>query len=135
MTLSADQSPFPPYPVEPPSPPPQQRGGPMSGGSIGMGRGNLESNAVPIVVLALTLSQYLGRPVIDKTNLKGLLDIKLQLVREMCAAANPVDGQSPSIDGAFIFTAIEEQLGLRLESAKGPVEVLVIDSVQKPSEN
>lgn len=44
------------------------------------------------------------------------------------------DSSNESI-GSDIFTAIQEQLGLRLESAKGPVEVLVIDSVQKPSEN
>ena len=77
--------------------------------------------------LTLILSVYAGRPVIDRTNLKGLYDFRLQFVPESFSV-NTATGPS-------IFTAMQEQLGLRLESAKGPVEVLVIDSVQKPDAN
>jgi uncharacterized protein (TIGR03435 family) len=69
-----------------------------------------------------------GRPVIDKTNLKGLFDFRIQFTPERLSG-------NPDVSGPSIFTSIQEQLGLRLESAKGPVEVLVIDHVERPSEN
>ena len=64
-----------------------------------------------------TLSQRIGRPVLDKTGLTGEYDFALRC--------------SPD----EFFTALQEQLGLKLESTKGPVEVLVIDHVERPSEN
>jgi len=74
--------------------------------------------------------------VVDKTNLKELYDFKLQWMPDpiMLGTASP-GAQATGSSGPSIFTAIQEQLGLKLESAKGPVEVLVIDSVSKPSEN
>jgi len=122
----------------PPSPGQPQRGGPMPRGSMRMGRGDLEANGVPVSNFILGLSQQLGRPVIDKTGLKGLYDFKLQWTPEFGQGPIVPGGPEPPpppADGPSIFTAIQEQLGLRLESTKGPVEVLVIDSVQKPSEN
>jgi uncharacterized protein (TIGR03435 family) len=65
-----------------------------------------------------------------------MFDISLQFALETlsaAAAAGPPSPADPS--GPSLFTAIQDQLGLKLEAAKGPVEVLVIDSVQKPSEN
>ena len=129
-------------PSEDQSPPslgqPPQRGGPMPRGNMRMGRGDLEANGVPVSNFILGLSQQLGRTIIDKTGLKGLYDFKLQWTPEF--AGGPVvpggpEPPPPPADGPSIFTAIQEQLGLRLESTKGPVDVLVIDSVQKPSEN
>jgi uncharacterized protein (TIGR03435 family) len=79
--------------------------------------------------------------VIDKTNLQGLFDVLLRFSPEASRAnAAPVGAQTdtpsaPDPTGPSIFTAIQEDLGLKLESSKGPVEVLVIDSVQKPTEN
>jgi uncharacterized protein (TIGR03435 family) len=70
-----------------------------------------------------------GWPVVDKTDLKGSFDIELRFTPETLGPAPP-DACGPSL-----YTALQEQLGLKLESAKGPVEVLVIDSVQRPSEN
>jgi uncharacterized protein (TIGR03435 family) len=70
-----------------------------------------------------------GWPVVDKTGLKGSFDIELQFTPDTLGPAPP-DACGPSL-----FTALEEQLGLKLESARGPVEVIVIDSVSKPSEN
>jgi uncharacterized protein (TIGR03435 family) len=95
---------------------------------------------VPIANFIQALSQQLGRPVIDRTGLKGFYDIKLQWTPDLGeglakpGVAEPVP-PPPDTSGPSIFTAIQEQLGLRLESGKGPVEVLVIDSVQKPAEN
>jgi uncharacterized protein (TIGR03435 family) len=73
---------------------------------------------------------------VDRTGLKGTYDIALRWTPEegqaFLAPAEPrsVDDLAPSI-----FTAVQEQLGLRLESQRGPVEVLVIDRAEKPSEN
>ena len=112
----------------------------MPRGGMRMGRGDLEASGVPFSTFVVVLSNQLGRPVIDKTDLKGLYDFKLQWTPELGqgpllpgapeAPPPPADASGPSI-----FTAVQEQLGLRLESAKDPVEVLVIDSVQKPTEN
>jgi uncharacterized protein (TIGR03435 family) len=75
-------------------------------------------------------SRDLGRPVIDKTGLTGLFDIHLEFAPATGAAAPSDDSSGPSI-----FTAVEEQLGLKLSPDKGPVEVLVINHVERPSEN
>ena len=121
-----------------PIPVPQR--GEQPRGTLRLGRGELEGSAVPLALLISTLSQQLGRPIIDKTELKGVYDFKLQWKPEVVQAAGPVEGAGPappllSADLPDVFTAIQEQLGLRLESTKGPVEVLVIDSVLKPAEN
>jgi len=87
------------------------------------------------------LSQLLGRPVIDKTGLTGLFDFDLKwtpgteqvpgaLGPNDLPAPAPADASSPSI-----FTALQEQLRLRLNAGKGSVDVIVIDSAEKPSEN
>ena len=138
VKLSEDQTPIRLPERGAPPPPPPQRGGPMPRGSMRLGRGDLEATGVPFSNFITALSNQLGRTVIDKTDLKGFYDIKLQWTPEI--GQGPVvpggpEPPPPPADGPSIFTAIQEQLGLRLESAKGPVEVLVIDSVQKPSEN
>ena len=83
------------------------------------------------------LSRILNRVVIDKTGETGLFDLHFEFTPN---DATPLGGTALPVAPAgendiSIFTALQEQLGLKLESAKGPVEVLVIDSVQKPSEN
>ncbi len=115
----------------------------MPRGNMRMGRGNLEASGVPLANFIQALSQQLGRTVIDKTELKGLYDIKLQWTPEIGQGGGPFGPgpggpeppPPPDPSGASIFTAVQEQLGLKLESTKGPVDVLVIDSVQKPTEN
>ena len=72
---------------------------------------------------------WLKRPVIDKTGITTKFDVELKWNLDETTATPSAD-ISPSI-----FTALQDHLGLRLQSTKGPVEVLVIDSVQKPSEN
>jgi len=77
--------------------------------------------------LVAQLSGNLDRPVLDKTGLTGSYDYKLEWAPANSAAAD--------LDVPSIFTAVQEQLGLKLESATAPIEVLVIDRVEKPSEN
>jgi uncharacterized protein (TIGR03435 family) len=96
-----------------------------------------------MATLARMLSFDLQSPVIDRTGLSG--DFVIHLAWSPAAtAAIPVSGDDagdpgrPTADqtsGASLFAALQEQLGLKLESAKGPVEVLVIDRLDRPSEN
>jgi uncharacterized protein (TIGR03435 family) len=118
----------------------------------------LNATSTQIGNLVGLLQGQTGRPVIDKTELKGLFDVKLNFSMEglpgpagLGGPANPFLGGpgpgGPAGPGVAttpnaaaepipsLFTAVQEQLGLKLESARGPVEVLVIDSVQKPAEN
>lgn len=84
-----------------------------------------------IAVLAAILPQQVGRPVEDRTGLTGLFDFDLDFSTEgRDLAATVVPGDSPSI-----FTALQEQLGLKLESTRAPVEVFVIDHVARPIED
>ncbi len=108
-----------------------------------MGRGLMTGEGVPLDMMTNVLSNQLGRPVIDRTGLTGPFDIKLEWTPDPGQAGGPFGGPPPSVDGLpapdpngpTLFTAIQEQLGLRLESTKGPVDVIVIDKVEKPSEN
>jgi len=108
-----------------------------------MGRGQINANKVSMAVLANQIAQQLGRTVIDKTDLKGDFDIVLEWTPEAghggggpVGGPQPGDGPPPAGgNGPTIFTALQEQLGLRLESTKGPVDILVIDDVSKPTEN
>ncbi len=99
-------------------------------------RGNLEGNAVPLSQLAPVLSDLSGRLVVDKTGLAGLYDFKLEWAPDLGPTAPGVSEPAPSADPrASLFTAIQEQLGLKLEPARGPVEFIVVDSVDRPSDN
>ena len=73
-----------------------------------------------------------GRFVVDKTGLAGAYDLDLQWTPDAPSAGA---SQGPQGDGASLFAAIQEQLGLRLAAARGPVEVLVIDSAERPTED
>lgn len=114
------------------------------GGMMRMGRGQLSGQGVPLDMLARTLSNQLGRPVVDKTGLKGNFDFSLQWTPDPGQSGTPFGGPPPAgadappppdPNGPSVFTALQEQLGLRLESQRGPLEILVIDRVEKPSEN
>jgi uncharacterized protein (TIGR03435 family) len=103
----------------------------------------------------LRQQREVGRTVIDETGLKGKYDWTLQWTPDQGQSAvfkggesgqaatfngdagghAPNSGPPPDTAGPSIFTALQEQLGLKLESQKGPVEILVIDHVEKPSEN
>jgi uncharacterized protein (TIGR03435 family) len=103
--------------------------------------GRLTVAGQPIDAVANALGAQLGRPVIDKTGLAGAYDFELTFTPEGrgmpvgppppgAPELPPIDPNAPSI-----FTALQEQLGLKLESGRGPVEVLVIDSAQRPVED
>ena len=83
----------------------------------------------PISALANQLSSVERRSVIDKTGLTGSYDIDLKWTPDDAPAGADAD------TGPSIFTALQEQLGLKLEAAKGPVETLVVDHAELPAEN
>jgi uncharacterized protein (TIGR03435 family) len=99
--------------------------------------GHLAGTRLTLDTIATVLSRQLDRDVLNRTDLSGKYDFELDWT--------PDSGPCPVTDGTgaptepavrpSLFTAIQQQLGLRLESAKGPVEVLVIDHVERPSEN
>ena len=107
---------------------------------LGVGRGSITARSVPIANVATALSRLLGRPVVDETQLSGNYDFKLHY--DQSSVGLPFSGPRRESDSTpqpeaepSIFTAVQEQLGLKLESAKRPVEVLVIDRVEKPTAN
>jgi uncharacterized protein (TIGR03435 family) len=81
----------------------------------------------PISGFVFALSDVLSRNVVDKTRLSGNYDIDLKWT--------PDDQQGTPDAGPTLFTALEEQLGLKLVPAKGPVDTFVVDHVERPTEN
>jgi uncharacterized protein (TIGR03435 family) len=82
--------------------------------------------------LAGSLSGPVNSIVLDKTGLAGVFDLNLEFTPDQGASG----GQAVGLDtGPSIFTAVQEQLGLKLESAKGPVDVVVIDRIEPPTED
>lgn len=122
--------------------PPGSRGNfRMSHGPAGL---RLQAQGARIDGLLPLLANETGRTVVDKTGLTGNYDFTLTWTPDRPEGPpgerSPADAgsmvQPPSTDiGPTLFTAIEEQLGLKLESTKGPVDVLVIDHVEMPTEN
>ena len=102
------------------------------------GRGQMVGTQVSADMLARVLSNQLHRSVQDYTALKGVFDFKLEWEPEAAGLDEDptVPGSKGRAAGASLFTAIQEQLGLKLEARKGPVEVLVIDHIERaPTEN
>ena len=94
---------------------------------------------VPMDYFAWRLGlQTLDRPVIDRTNLKGGYDFNLTFTRELPPGIPEgalLNGAAIDTSGPTIFAAMRQQLGLKLEPQKGPVEIMVIDHAEKPTEN
>lgn len=103
---------------------------PLSGSSVmeGEDRISVEPGSDSLSILSYELSWRLGRPVIDRTGLQYRQALTLDWAED--DGASVADSSGPSV-----FTAIQEQLGLRLESARGPVPVLCIDHAERPSQN
>ena len=82
---------------------------------------------------ALSRAGQLDRPIVDRTGLTGVYDFALKWTPDATPA--PADNGAPDNDQPALFTAIQEQLGLKLVPTKGPVETLVIDHIERPSAN
>jgi uncharacterized protein (TIGR03435 family) len=81
------------------------------------------------------LATWMGRRVIDKTGLTGVFDVSLEKLN-IASLGHPDDSLTPGDpESVSIFTAIQEQLGLKVRSAKAQTEVLIVDRVERPSEN
>ncbi len=100
---------------------------PGAAGGEGVSQHNsaLEVHGITLARLGEVIMPYAGRPVVDKTALTGRFSFKLHWANEHDATD----------DGPTIFTAVEEQLGLKLRPAKGPVQVLVVDHVEAPTQD
>lgn len=152
----ADPNALPPAPSDVPGPPPMGKDGrPMvrPGGEMIMimnGRLVLKGSKQSSARLADVLANQLGRPVVDKTGLTGEYDYSLEFSREGLSFGPfgaplppppPLDGAAPAAaagdqEPPSLLTAVQEQLGLKLESKKAPLDLLVIDRAEKtPVEN
>ncbi len=133
-------------PGPPPGPPPGPGQPPRPGSHMLMmrGRGQIESTGTGVEFLAHVLSGQLGRTVVDKTGLTGNYDYKLTWTPDDAGPAMTKMGD-PGAEGAnasaqdnpgpSLFTALQEQLGLKLESTKAPADVIVIDQIEQPTPN
>jgi uncharacterized protein (TIGR03435 family) len=121
------------------APPPGPRAAVMQGTFRGTGDA-FTGNGVNMRMLANWLGIRVGRDVVDKTGLEGTYDLTMrwdadsQRLTTADPGQGPVDTPSDS-SGLTIFTALKQQLGLKLEPQKGPVEIIIIDHLEKPSEN
>ena len=103
-------------------------------GMMHMGAGELTVQGVEISGLVNVLVSQLHRTVLDKTGLKGKYDFTLKFAPDHDGPPGGDSGSSTD-DAPSIFAALEEQLGLKLQPSKGPVDTLVIDHVEQPTEN
>ena len=109
------------------------------GGEMHLAAGKFEGRGVSIAEIDAPLATQpeIRRPVLDKTGLTGKYDYVLQWVPETGANAAPggEKNATPDASGPSLFTALQEQLGLKLEPTKAPADVVVIDHIEMPSEN
>jgi uncharacterized protein (TIGR03435 family) len=94
--------------------------------------GEIVAEAASMADLAKVLSQQIGRPIADETGLKGAYNFKLDWSPEMDPNSA---GASAGDSGPSVFTALQEQLGLKLSAAKVPVRVLVVDHIDRPDQD
>jgi uncharacterized protein (TIGR03435 family) len=97
-----------------------------SGGNANYASGKVTAREITIESLAANLSFAVGRVVVNKTGLEGGYDFTLDYAP---------DGADASDTRPSIFTALEEQLGLKLEPARGPVDVIVVDHIEQATAN
>jgi len=99
--------------------------------SNGKDRTSISAKDIPMAHLANILGASLHRVVIDHTGLSGGYDLSLDWTPEPPAGSD-TSGES---SGPSLFAALQEQLGLKLESTKGPVDIIVVDNIEKPTDN
>ena len=101
-------------------------------------RVKLKATSSSMDYFAFRLSQLMDRPVVDLTNLKGSYDFNLEYTRDLPPGMREgamLNGEPIDTSGPNVFAAIKQQLGLELRPQKGPVDIIVIDHVEKPTEN
>jgi bla regulator protein BlaR1 len=135
-----------------PAPPPPGAGNPrpipqpmspaqMQVCGVMLGPGRISSGHVTLDQIANNLSRIAGSMVVDKTGLLGFYEFALEYAPDSSLAGRsdlpgrPPGPERPASDGPSLFSAVQEQLGLKLESTKGPVSVLVIDRAEQPEAN
>lgn len=108
-----------------------------AGPHLRVSRQEMSATSVHLSMLEPSLSSLLGRPVRNETGLDGPFDFHLEWSADVPASpASDIDpAPAPAAGGVSIFTAITDQLGLKLEPRKGPVPVYVIEKIEKPTEN
>jgi uncharacterized protein (TIGR03435 family) len=111
-------------------------GRPLTHGAIErVSPGVIRGDNVIMAALIRNLSKNVDRPILDKTEIAEPFDLHLEWAPDNAAAKPTKTEQPPDDSRPSIFAAIQEQLGLKLTAQKAPVEVLVIDHVEKPSAN
>jgi uncharacterized protein (TIGR03435 family) len=143
------------HPLEPESCPPRMaqadlvallqsgKAPPKFCGSVRFGKGTADFRGMTLDEFSKNLGRVLDRPIIEKTGIAGLFDLHLEFAPDETTPGLLPGGalhftDTPAIDppgGPSIFTAMQEQLGLKLEPSKGSGEFLIIDSVERPSNN
>jgi uncharacterized protein (TIGR03435 family) len=106
-----------------------------TGATMDIRQGRLTGDSIPLAMFVNFLVGETSRPVINKTGLTGRYAIELKWTPFQAPNTLGAEDMLPDTSGESIFTAIQEQLGLRLDASKGPVEMIVIDHLEKPSEN
>ena len=101
--------------------------------------GSMEGQAINMSQIADLLSRQVGTKVIDNTGLTGRYDVSLKWTADESQPSAFANGKRPDspapFSGSALVTAIQEQLGLKLEPVKAPVDVLVVDHVERPEAN
>jgi uncharacterized protein (TIGR03435 family) len=95
----------------------------------------MSSRGVTMSTLAVNLSVFTGRTVVDQTGYTQTFDYDLDWNPDATALGGGPTATGSSSDRPSLFAALQEQLGLKLQSSRGPVEVLVIDHVERPTED
>ena len=107
------------------------------GSSTRVGNGHMEAKGITMDSLAYSLAGWLGRPTVNKTGLEGKFNLTLDFEPErsvrVVGGAEPIAGVD--VARPSLFTAVQDQLGLKLESRKAPVEMLVVDHIARPTDN
>jgi len=104
-------------------------------GSAGVRLGRMQGGKIAMPELVRALSMVLCRSVIDKTGFTELFDLQLHFVPDEFTPSIPPPPPDSGISDVSIAQALQQQLGLRLESTKGPVKVIVVDHAEPPSGN
>ena len=103
--------------------------------TTGNGHGLIDARAIAMTRFAAVLARQMDAPVVDRTGLEGKFNLKLQWTPESDKPLKPGTDAAAMDSGLSIFTAIQQQLGLRLRAQRVPVEMIVIDHAEKASEN